>query len=907
MQIQDLGGAWRVRSACGHYSFSGQVPGSLFGDLETQGHFGPGGIAWRENNRQCQDIADRDFTWEREFEPDPGLLDGAGPVMLECDGLDTLATITVNGQVVANTANMHRRYAFPVGHLLRPGRNVIDISFANALQHCRDGQKRRPIWFAYDKTPEIAFGGFNMIRKSHCSFGWDWGPIVPDVGIWRPIRLVCYDTVRIADLRVAQRHTAAKVELDIAVALEAWTGDAWQVPRCPAEAASLPPVRIAGSLAHPGGATQEFSATPDGEGITRVTVQVSQPQLWWPNGLGEQPLYQLEVRLEAAAGSQAGDPAPVEPASPPAVVDRRHLNLGLRTLRVRREPDQWGESFEFEVNGLSVFACGADWIPEDLSLPRVGADRTEALIRDAAAANFNCLRVWGGGVYPSNEFFGLCDRYGLIVWQDLMFACALYDINDPEFRANVMEELRDNLRRIRHHACLGLVCGNNEMEVAFVEWGLPDVPATKTEYLLQYQHLFPEAMAREAPEVYYWPASPSSGGDFLDPNNPDKGDCHFWAVWHGNKDFSEYTRHYFRFMSEFGFESYPALKTIEGFTEPGDRDIYSPVMEDHQRCVGGNAKIMTYLSRYFRSPRDLAATVYLSWVSQAEALRHGIEHWRRHRGRCMGAVYWQFNDNWPVASWSSVDFAGRWKALHYQARRSFAPILLSACIPDPANLDEAGKARLAALPKPAGNGHWPTQPALVEIHLSNEGREAVAARLSWELLGFDGAILAQGEAEAAVAAFSSARALELDLSATVNGRDLPRRCLLACQAVLSDGRVLDVCQLFVPPKQLALPEPGLSVRVVPYDPVLDRLDHLAAGTLPPRWTVVVSSDRPALFAAVDHRSLDLVLSDNFVFLDGKRPRRLAVERIRRDGREVEASLEEMVTKIHVRSLRDSLW
>jgi beta-mannosidase len=444
------------------------------------------------------------------------------------------------------------------------------------------------------------------------------------------------------------------------------------------------------------------------------------------------------------------------------------------------------------------------------------------------------------------------------------------------------------------------------MEMAFVEWGLPDLPATKTEYLLQYQHLFPQIMAEEAPELFYWPASPSSGGDFAAPNAPERGDCHFWEVWHGNKDFSEYSKHYFRFMSEFGFESFPALKTIESFTEPGDRDIFSPVMEDHQRCVGGNAKIMTYMNRYFRSPKDLAATVYLSWLSQAEALRHGIEHWRRNRGRCMGSVYWQLNDNWPVASWSSIDSAGRWKALHYQARRSYAPVLLSAVTPDPDKLDEAGKARLAALPKPAGNGHFTPAPALVEIHLSNESRQALRAEISWELLRLDGQILDQGRSQASVAAFSSHLALEVDLSARVHGREPPRDCLLFYRAVLDSGRQLEGVHHFLPFKQLNLAPAGLQAQVCPFDPAIDRAEEPRLGVEPPRWVIELCADRPALFVAVDHQSLDLVLSDNFVCLDGRHPRRLVIERICRAGQPYQSSLDELAEGILVRGLPDSL-
>ena len=868
MQVHSLHGSWQVRSTDNAFRIAGTVPGSLFADLEASGHFGPQGISWRENNRLCEDIANREYVWERDFSLDPGFLASqSSPVFLEADGLDTLATILINGQEVARTRNMHRRYSFEVGQFLKAGNNHIAIHFGNALAFIKAAYERRPLWHSFTKTTEIAFPGFNMIRKSHCSFGWDWGPVVPDVGIWRALKLVRYETARLGDVRVIQQHQPGKVDLDIRAEWEKWTDDQTQVKAL---------------LHHPSGKTQELALEANGQG----RLSVENPQLWWPNGLGEQPLYRLEILLTSKGKT----------------LHSKELTIGLRTLRLRREPDAWGESFEFEVNGQSFFASGADYIPEDVALTRVSRDRTERLIRDSAAARFNCLRVWGGGVYPSDDFYDLCDQYGLVVWEDLMFACALYDINNLEFRDEIVAEVRDNVRRLRHHASLGLICGNNEMEWAFVEWNLPDIPATKTEYLLQYQHLFPQVLAEEAPELSYWPASPSSGGDFDNPNDPTRGDCHFWAVWHGNKDFSEYSKHYFRFMSEYGFESFPALKTIESFTEPGDRDILSPVMEDHQRCVGGNAKIISYMNRYFRTPEDFAATIYLSWLSQAEAIRHGIQHWRRNRGRCMGSVYWQLNDNWPVASWASIDSQGRWKALHYEARRSYNPQMVSAVTPDVETLDTTAKAHYLALPKPKGNGHFTTVPALVEIHLSNESFRATKAEIFWELLRFDGSVIEKGQTSCAVEAFGTKRALELDLSAPIQGRTAPRESLLSYRAELDDGQVLHGFHNFVPYKMLVLPKSHVKTQVRAFQPVRDKITGISAGTKPPAWVIEVQADAPALFVELDHPTLDLVLSDNFVFLDGKRSRRLVVERVCRDGVEIRVSAEELTTGLTVRHL-----
>jgi beta-mannosidase len=806
METLDLAGWWEVRSDDGRLSHQGMVPGTLFGDLERLGYFGPGGLSWRENNRQCVDIVRQGFTWSRSLTVPPGWADR--PVVLECDGLDTLATVKINGRVVGQTKNMHRRYRFDVGAFLVPGANIVEVWFADSLEYIRQERRRRNLWHAYEAVPEIGHPGFNMIRKSHCSYGWDWGPIVPDVGIWRSIRLVCTDGARIADLRVVQDHRDGVV-LEVRAVLEPFADGS---------------VAVTSTLIHPDGLTQE--ADHDASGLLRLPVD--SPRLWWPNGLGDQPIYTLETRCRRDG----------------KVLDSRTLTLGLRTLTVGREADEWGQKFEFVVNGKPFFAMGGDYIPEDVALARVTREQTAALVQDCVDAHFNCLRVWGGGVYPSDDFFDLCDRAGLVVWQDLMFACAVYDVKNPEFRAEIAAEVKDNLERIRHRACLGLVCGNNEMEQGFVEWDIRPTPEQRTEYLTQYQVLFPQIMAETAPDVFYWPASPSSGGDFDAPNAPDRGDCHFWAVWHGNKDFSEYTRHFFRFMSEFGFESFPSLKTIEGFTEPGDRNVFSPVMEDHQRCVGGNGKIFTSISKYFRYPKDFASVVYVSQVSQAEAQRSGIEHWRRHRGRCMGSVYWQVNDNWPVASWSSIDSQGRWKLMHYAARRAYAPRLFT-CVAVPS----------AGVALPEGNGHFTPEAALVEFHLSNEGLTAARGTWSWQLCDTDARVLAEGTGTAEAGPTASACVGRLDLTDRICGREAPRRALLFYRLDLG-AEVLTGCHAFVPYKMVDLRPAPVTVVWVPGPGPLGSLE--------------VSSDVPALFVEVEHRAGDAVLSDNGFSLRGRR-------------------------------------
>lgn len=856
MRSIDLGGEWDIESGDGVYSLKGRVPGTLFQELEARGDFGPGGIAFRENNRVCAAIADRDFSYARDFSVDAAFLPEPGrPVFIEADGLDTLATLVLNGTEIGRADNMHRRWRFDSGDALREGANRLEIRFDSAPAYCRSQWPKRKPWHMAKDNPEICYPGFNAIRKSHCSFGWDWGPIVPDVGIWRPIRLARYDRVRISGLDIRQVHEPdGRVFLSLGAELE--------------EYAPLPGLSFRLELAHPSGRIETIDF-PRGK---KLLVEVEHPELWWPSGLGDQPLYGL--RVLALDGGE--------------ILHEKSLRIGLRTLGVRRERDRWGESFEFTANGLSYFARGADYVPEDLCLARVGRERTERLLRDSASANFNCIRVWGGGVYPSEDFYDICDELGLVVWQDLMFACALYDISDRDFRGNVAAEVRDNLERIRHRACLGLVCGNNEMEIAVVDWNIDATAAVKRDYRFQYERLFPRIAEELCPDVFYWPSSPSSGGGFRDPNGPDRGDCHYWEVWHGNKDFSEFAKHYFRFMSEYGFESFPALKTIRSFAAPEDLNVGSPVMEDHQRCVGGNGKIMTYVLRYFRDPAGFPETVYLSQICQADALRHGIEHWRRNRGRCMGSVYWQLNDNWPVASWSSIDHAGRWKALHYFARKGYAPLLVSTFQPDSPIKDALG---ILGSGLPEGNGHYARKPAVVEIHLSNESLEAAEGELSWELIGLDGERLDSGAVRARAPGFGSEMAARLDFGERLRGRGDIRSALLSWRAEIG-GRTLSGFHAFLPYKQLELRDPRLSFAVE---------DGGAS--------IRLGACAPALFVEIDHDELDLLFSDNFFFLDGRADAVVRVERAMLDGRELDRSApgfaERLAAGLRLRSLFES--
>ena len=632
MMKQNLGGSWILTTEDGR-SLDTRVPGTLLQTL-LEHRLIPDPFDGMNEYAVCEQTR-QTFSMERAFTVSEEELRCACADLV-FEGVDTEAVLFVNGQQAAVFSNMHRTWRIPVRGLLHAGENSLRVVFTSALEAvARDAAENPDI--TYDGGSELVWTG--GIRKAHYMFGWDWGPRLPDAGLWRPVYLECYD-LRIENLRVHQEHSGSSVTLQVT--------------------ADTPAEQLRITLLSPEGDRLVICTVPAGK---PAAVPVRGPRLWWPNGLGDQPLYTLCV--EALSGG--------------TVHDRKSLRLGLRTLTVSTQPDAWGKEFAFCCNGVKFFAMGADYIPEDNLLARCSRARTDRLLQDCRDANFNCVRVWGGGVYPDDDFFDLCDEKGLVVWMDLMFACNVYRLTGA-FRDNIAREARDNLRRVRHHASLGLVCGNNEMETAWLSWdGVMKQPESlKRDYLEQFEVLLKNIAHEEAPDTFYWPSSPSSGGGFDDPNSLDRGDVHDWSVWHGRRPFSDFTERYPRFCSEFGFESFPAMKTLRSFIhDERDMNPFSRVMESHQKCHSGNATMLHYLAQSLPYPYSMEQLVHATQYLQAEAVRAGVEHWRRNRGRCMGAIYWQINDCWPVASWASIDSFGRWKALQYEAKRFFAPLLVS--------------------------------------------------------------------------------------------------------------------------------------------------------------------------------------------------------------------------------------
>lgn len=635
-----LNGEWELRENGQDERYAGMVPGSVLTDLLKNGKIED--PFFRTNEYKAKELCRKDYVYRKTFSV-PDAIRLCRQVSLVMKGLDTLASVYLNGQLLLEANDMHRTWTADIKDKLRET-NEISILFRSPIAFIEEADKNSDIFYA--STGCMKGNGF--LRKAHYMFGWDWGPQLPDAGIFRDIYVEAVSGGEIKDVRIRQIHKDGQVCLDVETAIDNPEQE---------------PLTIAYVLTGPDGETLQVQSHAADYDRTRIFVE--KPMLWWPNGYGEQPLYTLKVEaVQEGSGSTSS----------------YETRIGLRTLTVCTDQDQWGSQFAFVINGQKIFAMGANYVPEDNLLGRLSRERSERLIRDCARANFNCIRIWGGGCYPEDYLYDACDRYGIIIWQDLMFACNVYDLN-PSFEEAILAETRDNVIRLRHHPSLGLWCGNNEMEWGWRDWGRLEGhrPKYKADYIKIFEVLLPKVTQQYDDQTFYWLSSPSSGGSFDDPNDFNRGDNHYWEVWHSNKPFTEYRDFYFRFCSEFGFQSFPHKKTIDSFSLPEDQNIFSEVMESHQKNGQANTKIFSYISGYYKYPKDMECIAYISQILQLKAIQYGVEHWRRNWGRCMGSIYWQLNDCWPVASWASVDYNGRWKALHYGARRFYQRFMASAC------------------------------------------------------------------------------------------------------------------------------------------------------------------------------------------------------------------------------------
>lgn len=761
---------WEFRATDEQTWLPAQVPGCVHTDLLKNGKIDAPFVG--TNEKALQWIDKKDWEYRASIDIAPEQL-AHHKLELVCEGLDTYAEVYVNDKLVLSANNMFRTWIADVKPYVQAGANRLRIVFrspiAEGLRKLEENGYGLPA-----SNDDSAMGGLEekkvsvFTRKAPYHYGWDWGPRFVTSGIWRNIYLRGWSGVRVSDVFIRQNEVSAEVAKLTAIV----------------EIESEQDREIALNVTADGANWSGSFRVEAGVQAVELPLTIANPKLWWSRGLGDQPMYTFTVA--AVEGN-------VE-------LSRRSARTGLRSVKLIRKPDAKGSSFYFEVNGIPVFAKGANHIPNDSFVTETTTERYRHEIASCAEANFNMIRVWGGGIYEEDIFYELCDEYGILVWQDFMFACSMYP-GDQAFLDNVREEAMDNVRRLRNHPSIALWCGNNEIDGAWAHyiedggWGWKKLYTADqrekiwADYEAVFHRLLPEVVEGMAPEIAYWPSSPmqsitndaSQHAGHATPN----GDIHFWAVWHAQEPFENYKTNVGRFMSEYGFQSFPELKTVRTFAGAADMALDSEVMLHHQKNGRGNFLIKDYSDRYMKDAKDFESFLYMSSVLQAEGMKMAIEAHRRAMNYCMGTLYWQTNDCWPVASWSSMDYYGRWKATQYYARRSYRDVLVS--------IDQ--------------------EEDKLSFHVVSDALAPIEGTLSWTLYDFSGEALKSGSSSAAVAANAATVVLELSVNELLGGYD-PNRTVLVAELRSGETAVEKKEHFFAYSKFLELSDPAISVREI---------------------------------------------------------------------------------------------
>lgn len=770
---QALHDHWKFKAAGQERWLEAKVPGCVHADLFRNGEI-PDPF-YGTNERELQWIDKTDWEYTASFDVQPELF-RAQQIEIVFSGLDTYADVYLNGAKIIAADNMFRTWRADVKALLRPADNTLYVHFRSPIQE--DLPKLEKLGYALPATndqSDVGGLGENKVsvfaRKAPYHYGWDWGPRLVTSGIWRNVTLIGWNEVRMTDLFIEQQDIRSDLAR-LSAHVEVETSAAWEGELL---------------IATEGGAWRQTVAFAQ-PGIHQVAVPltIEQPRLWWSAGLGTPHRYTFEAVLMNGEGQARAS---------------RSATTGLRSVKLVTKPDEHGATFYIELNGVPLFCKGANHIPNDSFVTEVSDERYRHEVASAAESNMNMLRVWGGGIYEQDVFYDLCDEYGILVWQDFMFACSMYP-GDEHFLENVRIEAEENIKRLRNHPCIALWCGNNEIDTAWSHydenagwggWKAEYTPELREKIWADYEAIFhrilPDAVSKLAPGAAYWPSSPmqqlSGDKDQHAHNRSARGDIHYWGVWHNTEPFDNYNVCVGRFMSEYGFQSFPEERTVRTFAEAQDMELFSDVMLAHQKNMAGNRLIKEYMDIYMPQPKDFPSFLYMSQVLQAEAMKTAIEAHRRKRPFCMGSLYWQMNDCWPVASWSSMDYYGRWKATQYYARRSFRDVLLS--------VDGTDRDR-------------------VDVYLVSDRLEPVQGTLLVELIDFSGRRLKEWSARVTAEANRAHRVFSLRKEEALSGAN-PAQALLYARFVRDGSTAMAAAaeHYFVPAKALKLPRPNITM------------------------------------------------------------------------------------------------
>ena len=809
----DLAGTWTL--SCDKPDFQAvpaQIPGDNCSALIDAGLVPDPNIGC--NEKSIQWVRDHDWTWTRSFEVGAAFLKQKR-IWLNIDSLDTVGEIRINGKTVLQSRNMFCRIRRDVKDFLHEGENSIE-AVITAVEKYTSAEEEKSSFKLGAKQYFRQMPNLNLVRKIQCQGGWDWGICMPVSGMYGAVYLEGSNGVRIEHVYTEQQHISGECVLNVAAEIDSDFDGIQEV-----------------KFTFAGDEKIISAKLQPGTNKVKTSFTVKKPKLWYPARYGEQPLYELSVEADSCSVKK---------------------KIGLRDLKTVTRPDEYGICLYFEVNGIPVFAKGADWIPMDARPQTYTRERYDRLLSDAVEANMNTLRVWGGGLYENEEFYDLCDEKGILLWHDCMFACAHYP-STPDFLELVENELNYQIRRLRDHACIALWCGDNECGGFLRCVGPKELP-----WIMNYDR-FNQAVGKAVkaadPTRIFWRTSPCNSLDDASGWDDDsKGDMHYWKVWHNGAPFEAYYEVVPRFCSEFGFQAFPAQNTVDLYTLGKQRNVTSPVMEHHQRNAAGNSKIVEMFTRYFRLPATFEDFIYLSQVQQAVAMKTGVEFWRTLKPVCMGTIYWQLNDNWPVASWSSLDYYGNWKQLHYHAKRFYAPVIATAIR---------------------------KTPETVEIRMVSDLQEVVRGELTLEVRKITGGIRSERKLSVELAA-SSAAILQTIPVPELSGTPEEDFLYLGFRGESSGRPVHCSNECFLAKyKAYELPEPEIR----------SRLYRDEAGVM----HLELATDKAAFYVFAEFKGVQAVFSDNSFTLMPDHPRDLTFRT------EMAVPLETLENALTIRHLR----